>query len=220
LGILSRLAPWILFKTLAFKSWGIYTETYALPNMVWKTPIKDKAKNDEFMETIKNLGNNVKILLDKEDDFELIQPSSTDAYQTFAQLIDVVDTTIANEICGGALLFKSGSGGGGGGSYGLSATHEEVSKLKTKSDLSEIARYVNSFLIPKLKRLGLIKPNYNCMFSFSDTENLTRQELITILTPVMQNFDVNKEWLEKALNIKIDNKKNGGAGQSIEEQPQ
>lgn len=204
LGILSRLAPYLLYKTLSMKSWAVFIEKYGLPGIIMKTPIVDKAKKNELSEQIKSIASEFSAILEKEDDLQLLEPSNVDAYKTFKEMIELVDRTAANEIIGGSLLF---TGTQEGGSYALSKSHEDVSDMRTKSDLKEIERYVNSFLLSKLKKLGVIKPDADIYFEFNYEEYIsqtTRAAMIAQLAP-FASFNWDKVEKEMKIGLNGDN---------------
>jgi phage gp29-like protein len=145
------------------------------------------------------MGQAIKMVMDTNDEFEYIQPNNQDVYQTFKELIQMVNDAISNEIVGGTLLFS----GGQGGSYSLSNTHEAVSSLKTKADLKDIERFVNTFLIPQLRRLGLV-PNKECYFEFQYEEYLTMGARSSIDAQLLPYYKFSKEYIEQTYKVKID----------------
>jgi hypothetical protein len=205
LGKLSKLAPLLIYKKLAWGQWSQFLESYGIPSMVVKSAIKNTDKEVEFMEQLEELGGAIKMLLDTNDDVSFLQPSSTDAYQTFVQLINTCDETVANEIIGGSSLLKTGNNG----SYALSNNHMGITVLKRKNDLKLIERFTNNTLIPQLKRLGIIPMDLDIKFEFGDVEQLTRAEQIEIDSRLLQYMDLNIDYLERKYNTKIDKYRDG-----------
>jgi len=199
LGILSKLAPYLIYKKLAVNSWALFTENYSIPGLIIKTPIQNPDKELQLMNQLDNMGQAIKMVMDTNDEFEYLQPNSQDVYQTFKELIQMVNDQISNQVIGGTLLFS----GGQGGSYALSNTHESVSALKTKADLKDIERFVNTYLIPQLKRLGLLK-NENISFEFQYEEYLTMASRAEIDARMMPFYTFDKDYLEKTYKIKLD----------------
>ena len=199
LGKLSKLAPLLIYKKLAWGQWSQFLESYGIPSMVVKSPIKNTDKEVEFMEQLEELGGAIKMLLDSNDDVSFLQPNSTDAYQTFVQLINTCDETVANMVIGGSTLMKTGNNG----SYALSSNQMDITILKRKNDLKLIERFTNNTLIPKLKRLGIIPIDLNIKFEFGDVEQLTRAEQIEIDSRLMQYYDMDIPYLNKKYNTTI-----------------
>ena len=208
LGILNKLAPYILWKKLSLSSWSNFIEDFGSPSMVIKTPIKNTDAEDELLASLENIGSSLKMVLDQNDDFELVQPDSNDVYQSFKEMIQQTDNVISNEIIEGTLLFQNGDGG----SYNLSSTHESVSQLKTLADLKSIEKFVNQFLIPKLQRLGVLDNNeYN--FYFTPEEFLTMSARAEIDARILPYVNMTKDYLEDTYKVKIESmKENGGTG--------
>ena len=203
LGKLSKLAPYMLWKKLAYQSWSNFIEDFSSPSMIIKTPVKNTDKENELLSTLENIGSSLKMVLDEHDDFQLVQPDNTDVYKVFQEMIKQVDDAIANEIVGGTLLFRNG----GGGSYNLGSIQQSVSELKTAADLREIEKYTNQFLFQKLINFGVLK-NSEYYLHFDPQEYISvtaKSEIIRGLAPF---YDLDVDFVNDYLKVKINGAKN------------
>ena len=204
LGILSKLAPYLIWKKLAMASWSSWVEDFSQPSMIIKSVIKNTDKEAELLASLEDIGSSLKMVLDQNDEFELVQPITNDVYLSFQQLISQVDDVISNEIVGGSLLFKND----GGGSYNLGSIHDSISQLKTLADLKDIEKYVNQFLITKLQRLGLLE-NKDYNFYFTPEEFLTLGARAEIDARLFPYIIPTKEYIEETYKVPVQDIKVG-----------
>ena len=82
--------------------------------------------------------------------------------------------------------------------------------MKTIADLKSIEKYVNHYLIDKVKRLGLLE-NKEYNFYFTPEEFLTLGARAEIDARILPYANFTKEYLENTYKVKIDSmKENGG----------
>lgn len=192
IGDYNKLAPIQIWKKSALKNWAQFQEVYGQPIRVGKTNSyrpEDRARFEKFL---KDMGSNSYAVFDENMNIEFIQAQGTDAYNTYNEMIKMLDSEIAKLIIGGSMVNSDGS------SYSQSQTHAEQADIKTRSDLRNIEFFVNDELIPLLNKHGM-----NIVGKFEFEMEADRAKEILVDKEIMDRFEVDMNWVSEKYDIPV-----------------
>lgn len=196
LGLLMKLAPYVIWKKNAMFAWSEFAEIFGSPIRLGKTDVRDEVTRKNMENTLKNMSVASWAVMDLNDTIELAQASRTDAFQVFDKLVERCNSEISKIILGqtGTTDEKAYSGS--------SAVHEDIAKIIGKQDILNAQFWVNNQLFPMLINLGF--DLNGCEFEFDLSESISIVEQSKIDASFMPYFKLNKEYLERKYGIEID----------------
>lgn len=196
LGLLMKLAPYVIWKKNAMFAWSEFAEIFGSPIRLGKTDVRDEVTRKNMENTLKNMSVASWAVMDLNDTIELAQASRTDAFQVFDKLVERCNSEISKIILGqtGTTDEKAYSGS--------SDVHEDIAKIIGKQDILNAQFWVNNQLFPMLINLGF--DLNGCEFEFDLSESISIVEQSKIDASFMPYFKLNKEYLERKYGIEID----------------
>lgn len=196
LGILMKLAPYVIWKKNAMFAWSEFAEIFGSPIRLGKTDVRDDVTRKNMENTLKNMSVATWAVMDLSDEIDLAQASNTDAYQVFNELVERCNTEISKIILGqtGTTDEKAYSGS--------SKVHEDVSKIISKQDILNAQFWINDQLLPMMVNLGFDLSG--CSFEFDLSESVSLVDKAKIDSSFMPYFKFNIEYLEKTYGVEID----------------
>ena len=205
LGILMKLAPYVIWKKNAMAAWAEFAEIFGAPMRLGKTNVRDEETRQNMINMMKNMAVASYAVIDIDDQIELVQASRTDAYQVYDKMVERCNSEISKIILGqtGTTDEKSYSGSAN--------VHENVAQLIAKQDLLMIEQVVNAQLIPMLNRLGFA---IDGTFQFDRSETLSLADKAKIDASFMPYFKYNIEYLEKTYGVEIDDADTASEGET------
>lgn len=148
LGILFRVAQYVIYKRGNFGDWAQYAEIFGMPFVLGKYNSTDTNARDQLFESLGKIGGNPRAAVPKETEIEVVWNSgsgSTDLYKT---LKDACDEQIMIGVLGETMTTVSGS------SRSQSETHLDTLDEKGKTLCRFVQRQLNSKFVPLLVKRG------------------------------------------------------------------
>ena len=196
LGLLMKLAPYIIWKKNAMAAWAEFAEIFGSPIRIGKTDVRDDTTRTNMINMLKNMGTAPWAVVDTTDVVDFAQVNRTDAFQVFDKMVERCNSEITKIILGqtGTTDEKAYSGS--------SNVHHEIAEVISKQDLRLMEFIVNNQLIPMLNGLGF---GFNDLrFEYDESEEIDMIEQAKIDASFMPYVKFNKEYLEQKYNIEID----------------
>ncbi|MBE9468985.1 MAG: DUF935 family protein [Bacteroidetes bacterium] len=209
-GILNDIIPQLIWKRNAQQTWADFSERFGIPLVTAETLETDTKKLNLIETMLRKLGQAAQAVL-PEGTKITIHDSSTkgDPHNIFSEQIKITNSEISKRIVGGTMISDDGS------SYSQSEVHERTLNDKiAEADRRIIEFTVNNKLIPLLRNYG-IKFNDNERFVFDRSERLSLTEHWKIVSGILQNYDVDDEWISRSFNVPIIGKKQQSVGAGI-----
>lgn len=208
LGILMKLAPYVIWKKNAMFAWSEFAEIFGSPIRLGKTDVRDDVTRKNMENTLKNMSVATWAVMDLNDEIDLAQASNTDAYQVFNELVERCNTEISKIILGqtGTTDEKAYSGS--------SKVHEDVSKIISKQDILNAQFWINDQLLPMMINLGFDLSG--CSFEFDLSESVSLVDKAKIDSSFMPYFKFNIEYLEKTYGVEIDGEVEDNSPEGVE----
>jgi len=148
LGIMFRVAQYVIYKRGNFGDWAQYAEIFGMPFVLGKYNSTDTNARDQLFSSLSEIGGKPVAAVPKETDVEIVWNSgsgSTDLYKT---LKDACDEQIMIGVLGETMTTISGS------SRSQSETHSDTLDEKAKTLCRFVQRQLNSKFVPLLIKRG------------------------------------------------------------------
>lgn len=196
LGILMKLAPYVIWKKNAMFAWSEFAEIFGSPIRLGKTDVRDETTRKNMENMLKNMSVATWAVMDLNDDIQLEQASSTDAFNVFDKLVDRCNSEITKIILGqtGTTDEKAYSGS--------SNVHKGIADILAKQDQQKMQFWVNDQLFPMLNRLGFGLEGYEFEFDMSESLSLVEQAKIDV--SLMPYFKLSSEYIESKYGVEIE----------------
>lgn len=195
LGLLMKLAMIVLYKKEAMKAWNRFSELYGMPIRVARTGKSNPQEKGRLLKMITGMASNGAVVLDLEDDIELISNSASGAYEVYQELISTLNKEIYKAVLGQTMSSEDSA------SYSQAFLHNKMFNFKAQMDLRNLQFWVNTYLIPKLTELGVIKDKIN--FRFIDDEKLLISERINIDTALLQFYEIDPVYIAEKYKVPV-----------------
>lgn len=169
LGLLSKLAPLVLWKKGAIESWSIFTESFGVPVRVLQTDKTDAQTRAEFEDMLTNLNSSAWGIIGKDDILTMHEIKNRDSYSVFQNLIDAVDRQIALIVLGQTSLTDEKS------FVGAAEIQERAFKQMNLVDKYFIEDVLKNKLVPLLNLHGFGFENFKICVEPDDAFTLQQK---------------------------------------------
>lgn len=198
MGLLAKAAPLTIYKKAAFGSWADFTELFGNPMRIGRTDIRNEKLRKNLQVMLSNMSSTAWGVLDKEDEIEFVQTGSTDAFQTFDQQIERMNSEMSKLILGSTMTVDDGS------SRSQSEVHEKTTGAFEKADSMFVEYVVNKCLIPFLNKYHGF--NVESKFMFDNTETVTTAEQFERDLKLLQYYKVPAEYIAETYGTPVEEK--------------
>jgi len=194
LGLLCRLAWWVIYKKYAISCWADYNENYGLPIRVAKyQPGDDKVKK-EIQVALTEMQRGLGGMFPNTADIEVIQPTQAGNTATFKELIETVDKQISKAVMGSTMTTDDGA------SKSQGEVHERVDQIFERDDRQGVASFVNDILLPFLTGHGFPEGEYR--WEIDEKVVLTSEQMINLVQAIGAG-NIEAAWFLENFNIPL-----------------
>lgn len=203
LGLINNIIPNLIWKRNVAQSWAEFCEKFGMPLISANTNNSNTAHIANVERQLLALAEASVGVFPEGTTIKFDEANRTDAYQVYSKFIEQNSNEIAGTIVGSNTLGKDAA------NYAQTEVHERSLDDKlAKSDRRNIAFTVNDDLFPLLISQGYSYLSDDDVFEWLDNkEELTLTEYWPIVQGIMQDYEVEKEWLEKTFDIPLVKKK-------------
>jgi len=195
LGLLSKIVPLVLWKRSAQSAWAEYTEVFGMPIRIAKTSTNVEEDRTRLYNFVRDLGKSAFGVIDASEEIEFVETSSSDAFNVYDRLIDLMNKEMSKLILGSTMIVDDGA------SYSQSQVHQLQFDQKIKSDIRWIEFITNDFLIPKLVELKILPKGLT--FKFDRSEKLTLTQQFAIDNEISKMYPLSKDYLETTYRVEF-----------------
>jgi predicted secreted protein len=199
LGLINKCAPYIIYKQV-FGSWSQHADVFGQPLRIGKTDLRDNERRQNMIEMFEDMEGATYGIFDPEDQIEFIETKgSSDPHNIYGKLIEKCDQAIAK-------IILSQTGTTDEKSYAGSAeVHKEILDDVIFSDKLDIMQSVNTELIPRMKKLGLISPEKKVYGSWEFDEELNTEQWAKVIQIVNNSgYKVKADEVSKKTGLELD----------------
>lgn len=197
LGLLSKTAPYVLYKRFALASWSEFAELFGSPMRIGKTNTRDTTMINRMYDMLKNMGSMAFGVFDKDEEINFIETARSNG-EVFMQLIETCNAEIS-KLINGAVIGENTSEG----SRAKEQVGDQIHQIITAADKKYLENVMNTIVFPILIQHGY--PLDNCTFAFEEEKDLNN--LWDITYQALQYYDIDEEWIKETFGIQIIGKK-------------
>lgn len=187
LGLLLKIAPYVIYKRGGFGDWAQFVELFGMPQRIGKYNSMDEQSRRLLIQAFETAGAAPYLVIPKESEVETSTLSGSANGALYNDFRNACNEEILITILGQTMTTKDGA------SLSQSKVHMEVQEKKHRADRRYVVRMLNKYLVPLLERRGY--PVHGGKFSFVDKKDeITVTDLKTLSTmiPIPQSYGYEK----------------------------
>lgn len=175
LGLLLKIAPYVIYKRGGFGDWAQFVELFGMPQRIGKYNSMDEQSRRLLIQAFEEAGAAPYLVIPKESEVEQTTLSGSTNGALYNDFRNACNEEILITILGQTMTTKDGA------SLSQSKVHLEVQEKKHRSDRRFVIRQLNKYLVPLLESRGY--PVHGGKFSFVDKKDEIKvDELKTLST--------------------------------------
>jgi hypothetical protein len=200
LGLYNRIAPQALAKKNVLAFWDKFAEIFGMPIRIGKTSTNNPKDRNEVADMLMKMGAAAWGMFPDGTDIEIKETTRGDAFAVYDKRIDRANSEMSKAIVNQTMTTDNGS------SKAQGQVHLEIqgNVIEYFARLVKIA--VNDKLIPFMMLHGF-KGWENAKFIFDDTVEYSVDEQVKIEQMVLNNFDVDPQYIIDKYQIPVTGKK-------------
>lgn len=196
LGILLRVAQYVIYKRGDFGDWAQFAELFGMPFRTGKYDDFDENGREQLEKTLDEAGSAAWAVIPKSTELDTVANNSNSTGETFERLKNACDKEITISILGQTMTTHATSGSG----YAQGKIHQDVEGEKHKTDKKFVARILNEKLTPILELAGF--PVKDGEWSFEEEDGRTIKEKVQTATMLRKaGTPVSDDYMYEITNI-------------------
>jgi hypothetical protein len=211
LGLINDIIPNLIWKRNVAQSWAEFCEKFGMPLISATTNNNNTAHIDNVEKQLLALAEASVGVFPEGTTIKFDEANRTDAYNVYSKFIEQNSNEISGVIVGSNTLSLNSA------NRSQTEVHERSLDFKiSQSDRREITFTVNDELIPLLKQQGYSYLSDDDVFEWEESkEEIELSQYWTITQGIMNDYEVNMDWLAETFNIPIVGKKQQSANEII-----
>ncbi len=199
LGIINDIIPNLIWKRNVAQSWAEFCEKFGMPMVSATTNNNNTTHIDNVEKQLLALAESSVGVFPEGTTIKFDEANRTDAYNVYSKFIEQNSNEIAGVIVGSNTLGQNAA------NRSQTEVHERSLDYKiSQADRRDISFNVNDDLMPLLKLQGYNYISDDDVFEWIESkEEIELNEYWTIVQGIMQNYDVEQEWISKTFSIPI-----------------
>lgn len=187
LGLLLKIAPYVIYKRGGFGDWAQFVELFGMPQRIGKYNSMDEQSRRLLIQAFEEAGSAPYLVIPKESEVEQTTLSGSANGALYNDFRNACNEEILVTILGQTMTTRDGA------SLSQSKVHMEVQEKKHRSDRRFVIRMLNKYLVPLLESRGY--PVHGGKFSFVDKKDeITVNDLkaLSTMIPIPQTYAYEK----------------------------
>jgi len=203
LGLINDIIPNLIWKRNVAQSWAEFCEKFGMPLISATTNNNNSTHIDNVEKQLLALAEASVGVFPEGTTIKFDEANRTDAYNVYSKFIE----HNSNEISG--VLVGSNTLGQDAANRSQTEVHERSLDYKiSQADRRDITFTVNDELIPLLKMQGYNYLSDDDVFEWIESkEEIDLVQYWNIAQGIMQNYEVEQDWISETFNIPIVGKK-------------
>lgn len=203
LGIFNDIIPNLIWKRNVTQSWAEFCEKFGMPLISATTNNNNTAHIDNVEKQLLALAEASVGVFPEGTTIKFDEANRTDAYNVYYQFIKHNSDTIAGVLVGSNTLGQNEA------NRSNTEVHERSLDFKiSQADRRDITFTVNDELMPLLKLQGYSYISDDDVFEWIESkEEIDLIQYWNVVQGLLQNYDVEEDWIKETFNIPIIGKK-------------
>ncbi len=197
-GMLERIAPLTIFKRHSWAAWDEFEQIFGVPIRIARTTIDAKKHREDLAYWLNHMGLAGFGVFDKRVDLEIKENNKSDAFNVFAQKINLINKEISKAVLGQTMTMEDGS------SYSQAQVHMQMLNEIVNNDIASIESWFNDEFVHIMRAWGYDIPDGYYLDIVANT-SLDATEKIKIDEVLMRNgWNLDKDYIENTYEVKLD----------------
>lgn len=193
LGLLMKIMPYYLWKKTALAAWGNYVQLMGIPMVTIKTDTTDAVALQNAQRMVKEMGNALRAVIDKEDEIELVESKSSSVSDNFQGLIDICNFEISKIILGESSSMDPKA------FVGSVQSHEKTKDQNVEAAIRWLENIFKYQLVPFLNSHGL---DFNgCEIRIERDQVLTLSEKSDVMAKLLPYYQIPEDYIMAEFDI-------------------
>ena len=203
LGLINNIIPNIIWKRNVAQSWAEFCEKFGMPLVSATTNRSDNEHLDKVEEQLLALAEASIGVFPEGTTIKFDEANRTDAYNVYSKFIEQNSNEISAVIVGSNTLTANAA------NRSQTEVHERSLDFKiSQADRRDISFNVNDELIPLLIAQGYSELSNDDVLEWIESkEEIDLQQYWNIVQGILQDHEVDPEWLSTTFNVPITGKK-------------
>lgn len=203
LGLINNIIPNLIWKRNVAQSWAEFCEKFGMPMISATTNNSNATHIDNVEKQLLALAEASVGVFPEGTTIKFDEANRTDAYNVYSKFIEYNTTEISG------VLVGSNTIGSNEANRSNTEVHERSLDFKiSQSDRRNIGFNINDELLPLLQTQGYSYISDDDVFEWIESkEEIDLIKFWEIVKGIMEDFDVDEEWLSKTFNVPITGRK-------------
>lgn len=193
LGLLMKLMPYYLWKKAALAAWGNYVQLMGVPARIIKTDTSDAIALKNAQRMVKDMGSSLAAVIDKEDEIQLLESSSSNVSANFQGLIDICNFEMSKIILGESSSMDPKA------FVGSAEIHEKTKDQNIEAAIRWLENIFRYKLIPFLNSHDLGFDG--CEIKLQNDQVLTLSEKAEIVKGLLPYYQIPEDYIMTEFGI-------------------
>ncbi|MBS7334248.1 MAG: DUF935 family protein [Weeksellaceae bacterium] len=202
-GLINNIIPNLIWKRNIVQSWAEFCEKFGMPLVSATTNRSDEDHLDAVEQQLLSLAEASVGVFPEGTSIKFDEANRTDAYNVYSKFIEQHTNEISSVMVGSNTLTENAA------NRSQTEVHERSLDFKiSQADRRDIAFNVNDELIPLLIAHGYSQLSNDDVLEWVESkEEIDLNQYWTIVQGIMQDHEVEPEWLSQTFNVPIIGKK-------------
>uniref|UniRef100_UPI0005C707AA phage portal protein family protein n=1 Tax=Flammeovirga sp. OC4 TaxID=1382345 RepID=UPI0005C707AA len=187
LGLLNKVAPYVIWKRNAMQAWAEYTDIFGIPFRHATTNAKNQKELDQIETMLREMGSASYGLFPLGTEVKIEGSQQPDAYKVFDMMVQRANSEISKAINSVTMLSDNGS------SKSQSEVHERMQERLRNSDGQFIKEVINYKLLPLMAMHNILPEGLE--FDWDNTQALTKEKQWEIVKELLNTHEIPSEWI-------------------------
>ncbi len=187
LGLLLKIAPYVIYKRGGFGDWAQFVELFGMPQRIGKYNSMDEQSRRLLIQAFEEAGSAPYLVIPKESEVEQTTLSGSANGGLYNDFRNACNEEILITILGQTMTTKDGA------SLSQSKVHMQVQENKHRSDRRFVIRMLNKYFVPLLEKRGY--PVHGGKFSFVDKKDeitVNDLKILSTMIPIPRSYGYEK----------------------------
>jgi phage gp29-like protein len=196
LGLLCRVAPYVIIKKFGITNWSEYAELFGMPLRYAKLQSKDPDDYDRMADEMERMGASGWAVLGPNEDISFVEATRTDAFKVYDQLAERCNKEMSKALTGQTLTADAGDKG----ARSLGDVHMEILDAVIESLKRFVTYTCNDGLLPTLAAQGINVKGKK--FKYNQVKDL--DALFKRVIQLLEHFDIEDiDWIVQEFGIPV-----------------
>ena len=201
LGLIDVAAPHALGKKHMTIYWWRYAEIFGLPWRIGKTDMQDPSRKANMENAVKNAGNSMSMVIDKDgDEVEFLNSQGHDVYNLFKEYFSYANNEISKAFAGAIGIFDEKS------FVGSAESGERIFDDYIQAYCSHIEDITRTELIPRLANTYNFPYTENDEFRFTYKQYISFKDKLATIQSLTPYYEFDDEEVSEAIGFKVQRK--------------